>query len=191
LELAQEVEAQLKTPMVEIYGSTETGALATRQPTQGAQWETYAGITLQQDQAEASAHAAHFEAPQILGDVLDLHSPTRFHLLGRNSDMINIVGKRSSLAYLNQLLLKLPGVQDCAFCMHGGDHADGVPRLMAFVVAPTLTAAAILASLRGHVDPVFLPRPLVFLNALGRDANGKLSAATLADLRAQHLAAGA
>jgi len=191
LELAQEVEAQLKTPMVEIYGSTETGALATRRPSQSAQWETYAGITLQQTPEQASAHAAHFAVPQVLGDVLDLQSPTRFHLLGRNSDMINIVGKRNSLSFLNQLLLKLPGVQDAVFCMHEAQPADEVPRLLAFVVAPGLSAAAILASLRGHVDPVFLPRPLVFVSSLGRDANGKLTAATLADLRARHLAPGA
>jgi acyl-coenzyme A synthetase/AMP-(fatty) acid ligase len=190
LELAKEVEAQLRAPMVEIYGSTETGALATRRPTQGTQWETYSGITLQQDQDQTRAHAEHFEAPQLLNDVVDLQSPSRFNLLGRNSDMINIVGKRSSLAFLNQLLLSLPGVEDGVFCMHN-EADDEVPRMMAFVVAPVLTGAAIQASLRQHVDPVFIPRPLVFLAALGRDANGKLAASTLAELRAKHLPTGA
>jgi acyl-coenzyme A synthetase/AMP-(fatty) acid ligase len=188
LELAQEVEAQLIAPMVEIYGSTETGALATRRPTQGTEWQTYAGITLQSDQDQTRAHAAHFDAPQTLNDVVDLLSPTRFRLLGRNSDMINIVGKRNSLAFLNQLLLSLPGVEDGVFCMHDSGSADEAPRLIAFVVAPSLTGAAIQASLRQHVDPVFLPRPLVFLASLPRDANGKLAASSLAGLRATHLA---
>ena len=190
LELAKEVEAQLNAPMVEIYGSTETGALATRRPTQGAQWETYSGISLQQEQDQTRAHAEHFEVPQLLNDVVDLQSPSRFNLMGRHSDMINIVGKRSSLAFLNQLLLSLPGVEDGVFCMHDGESADEVPRMMAFVVAPLLTGAAIQASLRQHVDPVFIPRPLVFLATLGRDANGKLAASTLAELRAKHLAVG-
>jgi len=188
LELAQEVEDQLNAPMVEIYGSTETGALATRRPTQGTQWETYAGITLQQVQDRTSAHAEHFDTPQTLNDVVELQSPSRFYLRGRNSDMINIVGKRNSLAFLNQLLLSLPGVEDGVFCMHEGESADDVPRLMAFVVAPSLTGATIQASLRQHMDPVFLPRPLVFLPTLARDANGKLAALTLAELRAKHLA---
>jgi acyl-coenzyme A synthetase/AMP-(fatty) acid ligase len=188
LELAQEVEAQLNAPMVEIYGSTETGALATRRPTQGTEWETYAGIALEQDQDQTRACAAHFDAPQTLNDVVDLLSPTRFRLLGRNSDMINIVGKRNSLAFLNQLLLGLPGVEDGVFCMHDSGSADEAPRLLAFVVAPSLTSAAIQASLRQHVDPVFLPRPLVFLATLPRDANGKLAASSLAGLRATHLA---
>lgn len=187
LELAREVEARLGAPMVEIYGSTETGALATRRPTQGTEWETYAGITVVQDGEQTLACAKHFDTPQTLGDVLELHSPSRFHLLGRNADMVNIVGKRSSLAYLNQLLQSLPGVQDGVFCMHTADAADN-QRLAAFVVAPGHSSAALLAALRLHVDPVFLPRPLVLVEALPRDSNGKLTAAALAQLRADHLA---
>ncbi|WP_027996152.1 AMP-binding protein [Simplicispira psychrophila] len=188
-ELAQEVEAQLNAPMVEIYGSTETGALATRRPAQDAEWTTYSGIALEQDQdQQTQAHAKHFDAPQTLNDAVELLSPTRFRLQGRNSDMINIVGKRNSLAFLNQLLLNLPGVKDGVFCTHDISTADETARLAAFIVAPTRTGTDILAALRQHVDPVFLPRPLVFVESLPRDANGKLPASALAALRATHLA---
>ena len=102
--------------------------------------------------------------------------------------MINIVGKRNSLAFLNQLLLNTPGVEDCVFCTHEIGPADEAARLAAFIVAPELTNADILATLRQHVDPVFLPRPLVFVSALPRDSNGKLAASALAALRATHLA---
>ena len=193
LELAQEVETQLNAPMVEIYGSTETGALATRRPTQEVEWTTYSGIALQQgqdqdQQTQFRAHAAHFDAPQTLNDTVELLSPSRFRLLGRNSDMINIVGKRNSLAFLNQLLTHLPGVEDGVFCTHDTGSGEETVRLAAFIVAPTRTGANILAALRQHVDPVFLPRPLVFVETLPRDANGKLPASALAALRATHLA---
>lgn len=188
LDLAKEVEKQLNAPMVEIYGSTETGALATRRPTRETEWNTYSGISLQHAQYQAEAHAAHFDAPQMLNDQVELLSPTCFRLLGRNSDMINIVGKRNSLAFLNQLLINLPGVEDGVFCTHQSGPSDEAARLAAFVVAPTLTGTEILATLRQHVDPVFLPRPLIFVDALPRDSNGKLTAAALATLRANHLA---
>jgi len=47
-------------------------------------------------------------------------------------------------------------------------------RLMAFVVAPGITRDALLAALRARIDAVFLPRPLLFLDALPRNATGKL-----------------
>ncbi len=188
LELAKEVEAQFAAPTVEIYGSTETGALATRRTVQGTEWETYSGITLEQDYDQTHARADHFDSPQALNDVVELLSPTRFQLLGRNSDMVNIVGKRSSLAYLNQLLLNLPGVDDGVFCLHEADSVEDAQRLLAFVVAPQRTSTEILTLLRQLVDPVFLPRPLVCIDNLPRDANGKLAASTLAHLRATHLA---
>lgn len=189
LELAHEVEAQLGAPMVEIYGSTETGALATRRPTQETNWQTYSGIHLEQQGDTTLACAEHFGTPQALNDVVELHSPQRFRLLGRHADMINIVGKRSSLAYLNQLLLGLPGVVDGVFFLHGAEATEEAQRLAAFVVAPGRSSTELLAALRLHVDPVFLPRPLVFVDSLPRDGNGKMTAAALAQLRATHLTA--
>lgn len=186
LDLAQEVESRLQAPMLEIYGSTETGAVATRRPTQGAEWDTYAGITLRCDNELTYALAHHFDGPQLLNDRVELLSPSRFLLAGRNSDMINIVGKRNSLAYLNQLLQSLPGVDDGVFCLQERGVSQDSDRLVAFVVANERNNAQIVEKLRQHVDPVFLPRPVVFVDVLPRDANGKLPAAALAELMATH-----
>jgi acyl-coenzyme A synthetase/AMP-(fatty) acid ligase len=41
-------------------------------------------------------------------------------------------------------------------------------------VAPELTSAALKQALRERIDPVFLPRPLLFVDALPRNAAGKL-----------------
>lgn len=190
LELARAVEARLGTPVVEFYGSTETGALATRRTAVQGEWETYPGIVLSQDQGVTVAAAAHFERPQVLTDVLELRSQSSFRLLGRHSDMINVVGKRSSLAFLNQLITSLPGVEDGVFCVHECDTGNDAARLVAFVVAPERGSAEILAALRLHVDPVFLPRPIVFVDSLQRDGNGKVPAAVMTALIAEHLPQG-
>jgi acyl-coenzyme A synthetase/AMP-(fatty) acid ligase len=51
---------------------------------------------------------------------------------------------------------------------------DHVTRLSACVVAPGLTASTLLAALRLRIDPVFLPRPLLFVESLPRNSTGKL-----------------
>jgi acyl-coenzyme A synthetase/AMP-(fatty) acid ligase len=47
-------------------------------------------------------------------------------------------------------------------------------RLSAFVVAPGLAPEALIEELRKRIDPAFLPRPLAFVDALPRNATGKL-----------------
>lgn len=182
-ELAQQAEARVGVPMLEIYGSTETGQLATRQPTQNEAWTLFPGIHLQQQDAATTASGA-LEQDIVLGDVLELLDATHFHLLGRGSDMINIAGKRSSLAFLNNVILRLPGVRDAAFCL---PHEGEASRLAAFVVAPGISTKDILHGLRAWVDAVFLPRPIIFLDTLPRNATGKIPASAMAALIAEHL----
>ena len=47
-------------------------------------------------------------------------------------------------------------------------------RLGAVVVAPGLSVAALTELLRQRIDPVFLPRPLLMVEQLPRNATGKL-----------------
>jgi acyl-coenzyme A synthetase/AMP-(fatty) acid ligase len=185
--LAEEVEGRLRAPLIEIYGSTETGQLAHRRPVFGLEWDTYPGITLTEAHGRTIADGGHLEQAHALNDAVELLGPTRFRLLGRNSDMVNIAGKRSSLGYLNHILTSVPGLQDGAFCMPGQDAISDVSRLAAFVVAPHLSSRQILAALRAHIDPVFLPRPIIFVDVLPRNETGKIPATAMAALIALHL----
>jgi acyl-coenzyme A synthetase/AMP-(fatty) acid ligase len=116
--------------------------------------------------------------------VIEMTGPQRFLLHGRMADLVNIAGKRNSLANLNLQLNALPGVVDGAFYMPDEEDADAVTRLAAFVVAPGVAASDILHGLRQAMDPVFLPRPLVFVDALPRNATGKLPREALRDMAA-------
>ena len=53
---------------------------------------------------------------------------------------------------------------------------------MALVVAPGLRKATLVQALRQRMDAAFLPRPLVLVEALPRNALGKLPRAALLDL---------
>jgi acyl-coenzyme A synthetase/AMP-(fatty) acid ligase len=180
-QLALAVEARLHAPLFEIYGSTETGQVASRRTTEGAEWTLYPGIALDVADGSVWASGAHVEQRTPLADELELLTAERFLLHGRTADLINIAGKRSSLGYLNHQLNAVPGVIDGAFFMPDDKEIGGVnvTRLMAFVVAPGMKATTLLAALRERIDTIFLPRPLVLLDSLPRNSNGKLPRETL------------
>jgi len=187
--LAQAAEAAYGAPLYEIYGCTEAGQIATRRTTDGETWLTMDGLQLRADGSTTYVSGGHVLGEVPLGDVIELHTPTEFRLCGRTADMINVAGKRTSLANLNHHLNAIEGVREGVIFLP--EQAQGeAPRLAAFVVAPGLDAAAILHALRQRIDPVFLPRPLLLVDALPRNDTGKLPRAALLALYAKSHAGG-
>lgn len=185
-QLAQDIEARCHAPLMEIYGSTETGLIATRRTTQSAEWQLLPGIKLAVEGDRVFAYGGHVETPTLMGDMLEPVTDELFLLHGRIADLVNIAGKRHSLASLNHLLNTIPGVVDGAFYMPDETGHNHIARLAACVVAPGLDAPHLLAALREHIDPVFLPRPLLFVDALPRNSTGKLPREALQALFQQH-----
>ena len=183
--LAADAEARTGARLDEIYGSTESGQLACRRTTEGAAWTLLPGVALDQAGDTTCASGGHVEGRVALSDVIELLPDRRFLLQGRHADLVNIAGKRTSLAYLNHQIAAVPGVVDAAFFLPDEDAADGVTRLAAFVVAPTLDGRQLLAELRQRIDAIFLPRPAIFVDALPRNSTGKLPRAGLAALYAE------
>ncbi len=189
LELARESEGKFKTRLLEIYGSTETGQIAMRRTAESAVWRLSPGVSLHVENGQAYAQGGHVEQLTPLCDVIELTSENEFLLHGRTADLVNVAGKRSSFGYLNTQLSAIPGVIDGVFFWRDGepDGMTGVSRLAAAVVAPGLSAAALIGELRQRIDPVFLPRPLLMLDRLPRNATGKLPHALLQPLVERHL----
>jgi acyl-coenzyme A synthetase/AMP-(fatty) acid ligase len=186
-QLAAEVEQRFGSVLLEIYGSTETGAIAARRPTAGPEWRLWPQVALEARDGGTWAHGGHIEQPTRMCDLLESTAGDRFLLHGRLADLVNIAGKRSSLGYLNHQLNSIPGVLDGAF-FHGDPAADAtVARVGACVVAPALSAAVITRELRRRIDPVFLPRPLLLVASLPRTSAGKLPQEALRALAAAQL----
>ncbi len=175
-DLAAAAEALWGTRVLEIYGCTEAGSMATRRTVDGDLWRAYPGAWFEAGRSGASYHGAHLPAPVLLQDVLELESPECVRLVGRSADMIKVAGKRVSLAELTQRLLAVPGVRDAVVFM---PHGEGRPA--ALVVAPGSTREAIAAALAAQIDPVFVPRPLLIVDSLPRTATGKLPREALLD----------
>ena len=185
-QLAARAEAALAAPLMEIYGCTEAGQVASRRPTAGAEWHTYDGLALSGDGAETIVQGGHVPQPTLLADVIEVIDASTFRLLGRSNDLINIAGKRSSHGHLNYHLNSIDGVQDGAFWLPPDDASGSVVRLIAFVVAPELTTPqalqdSVVKGLRERVDAAFLPRRVIPVASLPRDATtGKLPALAFA-----------
>lgn len=187
-QLAARAEAALAAPLMEIYGCTEAGQVATRRTTEAPEWHTFPGLVLSGDGEQSWVSGGHVPEPTRLADVLEVLEPTRFRLLGRSNDLINVAGKRSSLAHLNHHLNSIEGVRDGAFWLPPGGGGETVVRLVALVVAPGLGREALLAALRDRVDAAFLPRRILRVDALPRDPTGKLPSGRLAELATRLLA---
>jgi acyl-coenzyme A synthetase/AMP-(fatty) acid ligase len=188
-QLAARAEERFAAPLLEIYGCTEAGQVATRRTTAGAEWRAFEGVRIDGDGAAVTVSGGHVPQPTVLADVLEVTGAATFRLLGRSNDLINIAGKRSSIAHLDFHLNSIAGVADGAFWMPPERDADaqGIVRLVAFVVAHGATRERIVAALRDRIDAAFLPRRIVLVDALPREATGKLTAERMAALAARHL----
>jgi acyl-coenzyme A synthetase/AMP-(fatty) acid ligase len=190
-QLAQQAESQLACRLIEIYGCTEAGQVAARRTTATDVWTTLSGLSvesqLSDDGARFVVSGGHVLEPTPLADQLELIDRQHFRLLGRANDLIHVAGKRSSLAHLNFHLNRIDGVDDGVFWLPDG-LADGVVRLVAFVVAPTLSARHIIAALRPQVESAFLPRRVVHVESLPRQATGKITEHALREFALRALA---
>jgi len=189
-ELAAKAERCFDAPLLEVFGSTETCAFASRRVTLDGLWSLYHGVHLHPQPDGTQIDAPQLDAPATLADIVTLHDEgRRFELCGRHADLLEIAGKRASLGDLTRRLLAIPGVEDGAIFQLDEADAIGVRRIAALAVAPTLDEAIILDALRASIDPVFLPRPLRLVRALPRNETGKLPRAALLDLLDRHICA--
>ena len=176
--LAAELESRFGARVNEVFGCSEAGSLASRATATDTLWTIAAPFRFEILDEKVRVSAPHLPEPVILGDVVELVGESSFRWLGRDQDMINIAGKRGSLAHLNHRLTRVPGVIDGVFFLPREDSK----RLAALVVAPGIEPSAILGQLKEAIDPAFLPRPMYLVPMLPRQETGKLARKMVLDL---------
>jgi acyl-coenzyme A synthetase/AMP-(fatty) acid ligase len=172
-QLALQAEARFGAPLYEIYGCTEAGQVATRRTIETGEWRLLPRVTLRTDSKGTWVKGGHVETEVLLADVIEMRGREKFLLHGRTADLVNVAGKRTSLAHLNYHLNSIEGVLDGVFVVPE-EEGEAVARLIAFAVAPGHTSETLMEALRQRIDPAFLPRPLCFVDVLPRNATGKL-----------------
>jgi len=172
--LAAAAEARFGCEVREVFGSTETCVIARRRTAIEERWTPLPGVRVHPQPDGTLVHAAHLPAPVALADLVEVDGDGGFRLRGRQEDLLEIAGKRASLGDLTRCLLAIAGVEDGVVLQLDESEGNGVRRIAALVVAPTLDEAAIMRALRDSIDPVFLPRRLLRVDALPRNDTGKL-----------------
>jgi acyl-coenzyme A synthetase/AMP-(fatty) acid ligase len=172
--LAEAVERKLGGQLLEMFGSTETCVFARRRTAIEDAWQMYDEVELTARPDGTLVNAPWFVEPILLQDIVELQGERRFAVRGRNTDMIEVAGKRASLADLTRRLLAIDGVRDAVVFQPEQESVGTIRRVAALVVAPGYSSREILDRLAASVDPAFLPRPLLVVDSLPRNELGKL-----------------
>ena len=166
----------------EIYGSTETGVIASRR--QRSEWQPFAAVDIGQDEdgvlwAQSPWTNGRFQT----ADMVEMQ-PEGFLLLGRKDRIIKFEDKRVSLTQIEHDLLAHEWIAD-AYCAQHPQHKR--PAVWAALNSDGIKAlqergrAAVAAVLKQHLaatqDTVALPRYWRFANSLPRNAQSKITAA--------------
>lgn len=173
-ELATQVEQLFEAEMREVYGCSEIGSMAVRKTAHTEIWNKFEGIHFDRQKSDQIlAHTKHVKDAATLGDFIDLIDEHHFRLKGRTDDMIDIAGKRGSLHEINKVLLSFPDLIDGIVFFPPQDRP--IPRLVAIVSLKDNASKKQLADhFREYLDPAFIPRPIIKVEKLPREDNGKL-----------------
>ena len=162
--------------------------MAVRQTAKSDRWEKFDKLNFEiAESGEVKVTAAHLNAPVILEDAIKMHNADHFSLRGRVSDQVKVAGKRGSLHEVNAVLATFDGLIDGTVIFP--EQSKTVPRLVALVVLRDgVDKKSLTKHFRQHLDPAFVPRPILLVDELPREESGKLAKAKVLDLYQSTLA---
>ncbi|WP_158774581.1 AMP-binding protein [Cobetia sp. L2A1] len=179
---ARHAEANLHAPVIEIYGSTETGGIAQRRQRDGVEWSPLPCVELRfsgENQEDISSQEVPMPASSLWLRSPFLNTPSewwpqadraeicehrhhdgqpRFRLLGRSDRLVKLAGKRISLSAVERCLNEQAEVLDVrCLPMPTREHRLGAVIVMAPDALPHdhNTRRALIAHLRRALMPGF------------------------------------
>lgn len=187
-------------PLFPSYGMSETAAqLATHLPADGPWREGLVGRPMPGHEIRIDGTGRiRIRGPQVMlgyldghgldadgwlttGDLGSLDAEGRLTVTGRADDMLISGGRNVHPLEVESCLAACPGVRDVA--VTGRPDPVWGDLVVALIVGPANTAA-LLAHARQHLPAAAVPRVVVFLERLPRNATGKLERAALRRLAA-------
>jgi acyl-CoA synthetase (AMP-forming)/AMP-acid ligase II len=174
-----------EVPVVQVFGSTETGGIAYRAGRELA-WRPLPGVQVGVDGDLLTVDSPWLppagprpfrsqDRVQLLG-AMPGGPAVSFQHLGRADTVVKVGGRRVDLGDLEARLREIPGVSQARVVATDSAGAHGVELLAALESAePGLSAATVRAHLLRSLDAVSLPRRIRIVRALPTGATGKVT----------------
>lgn len=166
--------------ITEIYGSTETGGVASRSisenteswlPADAVQWRLSGKRLAVKSDFVSSEMERDVDGFCVTGDEAQPGSNGRFILLGRADGIVKVAGKRVDLLDVQNKIQTLPSVRDVVvIALPAKKGRDSV---IAALVATDLTEAQLKKMMLEKLEPYAMPRRLKIVPAIIRTATGK------------------
>ena len=188
---AARAEQLLNAPVIEIYGSTETGGIATRRQAETNTWQALPGVELSFEGERLALRSAFLADPDHWWQQQDRVQGTAqgFQLLGRGDRLAKIGGKRVSLDHIETLLAAYPLIS-AARCVELG-RSDGRLGCILVMAAADLPQehqqrreliSELRTCLAEHIEQVAIPRYWRCVETLPSNAQGKLDRSLISRL---------
>jgi acyl-coenzyme A synthetase/AMP-(fatty) acid ligase len=166
--------------ITEIYGSTETGGVATRRPiTEGASWRLLDPVDCKIVEERLHVRSA-FISPTLpcdqdgffaTADRADPDSEQSFILRGRADDIVKVGGKRVDMAAVQAKLKQIPGVHDAVVISLA--TKQGRQNELAALVVTQIDILQVRRDLAKVSEPYAVPRRMVVAPEIPVMATGK------------------
>lgn len=192
-DVAGRIGALLGAPVVEVFGSTETGGIAWRDAGAGGAWQPLPGVEWRIEDGQLALRSRHLSDPSVwvrTPDRVEAREGDGFELVGRADRIAKIGEKRVSLEGLEARLRESGLVTEARVVV-----LSSLRRGLAVVAVPSAAGRerwrvggrrALSAELRRTLlvqfEPAAVPRHWRFVEALPRNAQGKLTDAAMATL---------
>ncbi|MEO9275991.1 AMP-binding protein [Marinomonas sp. 5E14-1] len=175
----------LHSPILEVYGSSETGAIAWRNQTkkEADYWTLLPNITLDKSDEGFTVKGPHISTEhETLSDNIEHLSENCFRLHGRSDRIVKVEGKRLSLSKVEKCLEESNWIcvakalvitkkrEEVAIVAELNDTGKRLVQKH----SQKWLATQLKESLKASFEPVLLPRRWRFVNTLPYNQQGKL-----------------
>jgi acyl-coenzyme A synthetase/AMP-(fatty) acid ligase len=167
--------------IVEVYGSTETGGIATRNRSLGEEFFTPFSLINWKIIDSRLAVCSPFISPDLpvdaagfftTSDRVEARDKDHFSLKGRADTVTKVGGKRVDLQEISLLIKKEPGVTDCVVTAQPETGGRG-HRIGALIEGDTADCNMIKKNLAACLEPYALPRRIKKVDRIPVTKNGK------------------